>query len=177
MEIRTKTIIRLRDALLASGKRKSAVTSSAYRTLAREGLLTDGENEAIARVDAAAEAMFLVIAADEQVTDTELAALRGAVRGLTGDVLSDDIVQVMMETFALRLRDEGREKRLAAVASGMSEKSEAINTFSLCAAVALADEQLAQSESELIKELQAVFGLTDDDVEMVLGQLAEDAES
>lgn len=176
MEIRTKTIIRLRDALLASGTRKSAVTSSAYRTLIREGLLSQPENEAIARVDAAAEAMFLVIAADEQVTDTELSALRGAIRGLTGDVLSDDIVQVMIETFALRLHDEGRKKRLAAVASGMSEKAEAINTFSLCAAVALADEQVAESESELIQELQAVFGLTQEDVNMVLGQLAEDAE-
>lgn len=176
MEIRTKTIIRLRDALLASGSRKSAVVSSAYRALAREGLLTKEEDDAIARVEGAAEAMFLVIAADEQVMDTELAALRGAIRGLTGDALNDEIVQVMMENFAVRLRDDGRSARLAAVAASMKEREEAINTFSLCAAVALADEKIDDAESALIQELREVFGLSQADAESVLGQLAEDAD-
>lgn len=175
MEIRTKTIERLRDALLESGGRKSAVTSSAYRTLAREGLLTDAEQDALARVDSAAEAMFLVIAADDQFTDTEMAALRGAVRGLTGDVLSDDIVQVMLETYALRLRDEGREKRLKEIGKKTLENAEALNTFALAAAVALADNQVAESESAIIAELKLVFNLSDKDAASVLGALAEDA--
>jgi tellurite resistance protein len=174
MQLRTKTIERLRDALLASGKRRGAVTSSAYRTLAREGLLTDAENEALERIGPAAEAMFLVIAADEQVTDTELAALRGAIRGLTGDVLSDDIVQVLMEKFARRLRDQGRAARLQEIAQATLTSGEASNTFALAAAVALADNQVTSTESEVIVELKGYFGLSDEQVATVLGQLGSD---
>jgi hypothetical protein len=174
MQLRTKTIERLRDALLASGKRRGAVTSSAYRTLAREGLLSDSENEALERVGPAAEAMFLVIAADEQVTDTELAALRGAIRGLTGDVLSDDIVQLLIEKFALRLRDQGRTARLEAIAKATLETGEALNTFALAAAVALADNQVSSIESDVIVELKGHFQLSDAKVATVLGELGSD---
>lgn len=174
MQLRTKTIERLRDALLKSGKRRGAVTSSAYRTLAREGLLTEAENEALERVGPAAEAMFLVIAADGQVTDTELAALRGAIRGLTGDVLSDDIVQILIERFALKLRDQGRKARLVSISKATLESGEALNTFALAAAVALADNQVTTTESDLIVELKTYFQLSDDDVALVLGQLEND---
>lgn len=176
MQLRTKTIERLRDALLASGKRKSSVSSSAYRTLLREGLLSDAENEAVERIAPAAEAMFLVIAADHQITDTELAALRGAIRGLTGDALSDELVQVLMEQFALKLRDEGRDARLREIAKTTLDAGEALNTFSLAAAVALADDQVADSENTVLAALKRSFELTDDDVSAVLGQLDEDAQ-
>jgi len=176
MELRTKTIERLRDALLKSGRRKSAVSSSAYRILAREGLLSKEENEALERVAAVAEAMFLVIAADEQVTDTELAALRGAIRGLTGDVLSDDIVHLMIEQFAVKLRDEGRETRLREIAAATLDAGEAQNTFALAAAVALADGQITDTESALVIELKSYFQLSDSEVQSILGQLDEDAD-
>src|SRR5690606_20890338 len=87
MRIRTGTIERLRDALLESGRRGSAVLSSAYETLARAGLLTEEEKAALQRVDPVAETMFLMMAADGTLADTERDAVRGAIRGLTGDVL------------------------------------------------------------------------------------------
>lgn len=173
MEIRTTTIERLRDALLASGARRSTVQSSAYRTLAREGLLSAEENAALARVAAPAETMFLVMAADEQVTDTELAALRGAIRGLTGDVLSDELVVFMMEKFARQLHDDGLEKRLATIAEELDD-IEAQNAFALAAAVALADNQFSSEEGTVISKVQRALGLSDADVQNVLGQLASD---
>lgn len=174
MEIKTKTIERLRDALLQSGERSGAVTSSAFRTLAREGLYTPEEKAALMRVEGVAETMFLVIAADEQIMDTEMAALRGAIRGLTGDVLSDEIVQIMVESFAHRLKDEGKEKRLEAIASLLNDPSEAKNALALAAAAALADGQVATTESSVIRELQQSFSLSDAEVSAVLGELAED---
>lgn len=174
MEIRTKTIARLRDALLQSGRRSGSVTSSAYRTVAREGFFTAEEKAALTRVEAVAETMFLVIAADEQVMDTEMAALRGAIRGLTGEVLSDGIVQIMVETFALRLQDEGKEKRLAAIATAFDDAAEAQNALALAAAVAWSDGQVATAESDIIVELQKAFSLSDHDVAKVLGQIAQD---
>jgi prepilin-type processing-associated H-X9-DG protein len=173
MEIRTSTIKRLRDALLASGQRKSAVSSSAYRTLFTRGLLSVDENGAIARVAVPAESMFLVIAADEQVTDTELMALRGAVRGLTGDVLSDDIVHMMMEKYAQMLRDDGLEKRLSTIGLEL-ESTEAQSAFALAAAVAFADGHVVAEEHLVLGKMRQAYGLTEEQVRNLLDELQQD---
>src|SRR5690348_7715120 len=86
MRIETATIRRLRDALLQSGRRTD-VLSPAFETLARAGILSDNERAALARVDPMVETLFLVMAADGKVHEDERAAVRGAVRGLTGDLL------------------------------------------------------------------------------------------
>lgn len=177
MEIRTRTIERLRDALIESGSRKDAVTSSAYRTLARRGLLSNEEKEAIARVEIVAEAMFLVMAADKEITDTELAALKGAIVGLAGSTLNDDIVRVLVENYALRLQDEGLEVRLKALAASLSQPDEAESVFSLASAVALADDQLAATESAVLDSFQKALKLSDAQVARILGELRSDAEA
>jgi len=174
MHIRTRTIERLRDALLTSGRRQSDVISSAHATLARQGLLTDQEKDAIRRVDAVAEVMFLVMAADEQITDTEYAAVRGAIRGLTGDVLSDGVIDVLVEDYALRLRDNGRETRLKQVASSMTDEAEIESAFAMAAAVALADDDVAESESAVLDDLAQWFGIGPARVRVLLDQLADD---
>jgi len=166
---------RLRDALLTSGRRQSEVVSSAHATLARQGLLTEREKEAIRRVDAVAEVMFLVMAADEQITDTEYAAVRGAVRGLTGEALGDGIIDVLIEDYALRLRDHGREARLQQVASTMTDEAEIETAFAMAAAVALADDDLAESESKVLDDLAVWFGIGPARVRVLLDQLADDA--
>lgn len=173
MEIRTSTILRLRDALLESGARKGSVSSSAHRTLFLRRMLTNEENTAIERVAASAEAMFLVIAADQQVTDTEFMALRGAIRGLTSDVLSDDIVHMMMETYARQLLDEGLGPRLQAIAASI-DPTEAQNVFSLAAAVALADDEFAPEENTVIEKMRLAFELTDAQVSAIVGELKQD---
>src|SRR5690349_14749589 len=112
MRLETKTIVRLRDALLQSGRRPSLVASSAYETLTREGLLSPEEVGALNRVDPLAETMFLMMSADGKVTDTERDAVRGAVRGLTDNVLRTGTINVMLENYAQKLASEGREERL-----------------------------------------------------------------
>jgi len=175
MQIRTRTIERLRDALLASGRRPSDVISSAHATLARQGLLTEQEKEAIRRVDAVAEVMFLVMVADQQITDTEYAAVRGAIRGLTGEVLKDGIIDVLIEDYALRLRDHGREARLQQVASSMTDEAEIESAFAMAAAVALADDDVADSEHQVLDSLAVWFGIGPARVRVLLDQLADDA--
>ena len=175
MKIRTRTIERLRDALLASGRKESNVRSSAYETLARQGLLSQGERDALARVDAVAETMFLMMAADELVSDTELAAVRGAIRGLTGEVLTDGTIKVMIEGYALRLRDQGRAARLQAIARSMAaDPNEAESAFALAAAVALADNEVAEAEHNFISELAGWFGFDETRANTILDQLAQD---
>jgi uncharacterized tellurite resistance protein B-like protein len=174
MEIRTSTILRLRDALLQSGHRKSPITTSAYRTLIQRGLLTDDETDAIARVAPFAESMFLVIAADEQVTDTELTALRGAIRGLAGDVLSDEILIMLMEKYARLLLSDGLQKRLETIAASLDD-TERPHALALSAAVALADEQLVEAEDSVIQKMRRAYQLSDEAVSTILGQLAKDS--
>jgi len=78
MKIQTATISRLRDALLQSGRRPSMVASSAYETLTREGLLSPEEVGSINRVEPMAETMFLMMAADGTLAESERDAARSA---------------------------------------------------------------------------------------------------
>jgi tellurite resistance protein len=175
MRIRTGTIERLRDALLESGRRGGTVLSSAYETLAREGLLNDEEAAALHRVDPVAETMFLMMAADGTLAETERDAVRGAIRGLTGDVLHAGTINFMLETYAARLQAQGREARLREIAQELSrEASEAESAFALAAAVALADDQVADEENRLIDELARWFGFSEQEADGILERLSRD---
>src|SRR5690606_21362299 len=120
-------------------------------------------------VAASAESMFLVIAADLQVAQSELIALRGAVRGLSSEVLSDDIVQLMMEQYADQLREDGLDQRLQAIAATL-DATEAQNVFSLAAAVALADGEFVAEENAVIEKMKRAYGLTDAQVSALIGE-------
>ncbi len=177
MRIRTGTIERLRDALLESGRRESAVLSSAYEILARQGLLTEAETAALKQVDPIAETLFLMMAADGIVADTELAAVRGAIRGITGDVLHAGTVNVMLETYATRLSEQGRDARLREVATELArEPNEAESAFALAAAVALADDEVADAENDFIQELASWFGFDEAAATRILDQLSRDTD-
>src|SRR4051812_2722847 len=144
MKIQTATITRLRDALLLSGRRPSMVASSAYETLTREGLLSPEEVGSINRVEPLAETMFLMMAADGTLAEAERDAVRGAVRGLTGDLLRTGTINVMLETFAARLAGSNRDARLHDIAETIAEDpNEAEGAFALAAAIALADDEVS----------------------------------
>jgi tellurite resistance protein len=175
MKLKTKTIVRLRDALLQSGRRPSLVASSAYETLTREGLLSADEVGALNRVDPLAETMFLMMSADGKVTETERDAVRGAIRGLTGDGLRSGTIKVMLENYELRVREEGRDERLRQIAETIAEEpTEAESAFALAAAVALADDEVADEENALINQLAEWLGISPERTAEILDQLEED---
>jgi tellurite resistance protein len=177
MKIKTITIERLRDALLLSGRRPSSVMSSAYETLTREGLLSPEEASALNRVDPLAEAMFLMMSADGKVADEERDAVRGAIRGLTDNLLRSGTINVMLENYAKRLEEQGRDARLQEIASEIAEvTSEAEGAFALSAAIALADDEVTAEENEFINQLAEWFGISPDRASEILDQLEEDKE-
>jgi tellurite resistance protein len=178
VKIQTATIRRLRDALLKSGRRAEAVQSSAYETLTRAGLLSDVEQAALERVDPMAETMFLMMSADGKITDSERDAVRGAIRGLTDGILHDGTIKVMLETYRRELETDGREARLRRVGAMLSaHPSEAEGAFALAAAVALADDEVADEEERLVAELATWFGITTARAEQILDQLEDDKAS
>jgi tellurite resistance protein len=178
MKIETVTIERLRDTLLQSGRRPSVVLSSAYETLTREGLLSPEEAGALNRVDPLAEAMFLMMSADGEVADAERDAVRGAIRGLTDNVLRTGTINVMLENYAQRLSEQGRDARLQEIASDIAEEtSEAEGAFALSAAIALADDRITDEENEFINQLAEWFGISPARTSEILDQLEEDKEA
>jgi tellurite resistance protein len=175
MRIETTTIVRLRDALLQSGRRPSLVVSPAYETLARQGLLSPEETAALERIEPIGETMYLMMAADGQVNTAEKDAIRGAIRGLTGDLLRSGTIEAMMANYASRLREQGRDARLQEVAECLSEiPLEAESAFALAAAIALADDHVAEEENQFINQLAEWFGLTAQRAESILDELDED---
>lgn len=177
MKIRTATITRLRDAMLESGRRPSVVVSSAYETLTRAGLLSSDEVHAISRVEPIAEVMFLMMSADGNIAETERDALRGALRGLTNDVLRSGTINVMLEQFAQRLEQHGRDARLHEVANEVAEHpADAESAFALAAALALADDDVANEENAFINQLREWFGISPERANQLLDQLEHDGD-
>lgn len=172
----TKTLSRLRDALLESGSRPDQVQSSADETLARAGLLSESERRAVLRIEPLAEVLFLMITADGELSETEWFAFRGAARGLTANALSDGVLRAMRDQYAERLRQDGQRARLHAIAVTLKpDPNEAENAFCLAAAVALADNRIADSESRLLDDLAGWLEFDADRVARLLGMLTADA--
>jgi tellurite resistance protein len=177
VKLKTRTIERLRDALLESGRRPSVVVSSAYETLTREGLLSPEEIAALNRVDPLAETMFLMMAADGKLTDAERDAVRGGIRGLTDDVLRTGTINVMLDNYQRRLESEGRDERLRQIAETIAEEpSEAESAFALAAAIALADDDVAEEENSFINQLASWFSIAPDRAGILLDQIEHDAD-
>jgi len=175
MNVKTQTIARLRDALLESGRRPSTVLSSAYEALTRAGLLSLEETTALNRVDPLAETMFLMMAVDGKVAEVERDAVRGAIRGLTDNVLRTGTINVMLETYAERLATQGRDQRLHEIAEDLAdEPSEAEGAFALAAAVAYADDEVDAAENEFINQLADWLGISAARAEEILDQLDRD---
>jgi len=175
MRIETSTIRRLRDALMQSGARDSGVHSPAYETLARAGVLTDEENIAVNRVGPMAETMFLMMTADGKITDSETTAILGAIRGLTDGHLHDGTIKVMLERYGEMAVAQGRETRLRAVADQLADRpAEAENAFTLAAAVALADNEVADEERSLLEQLATWLGIKPDRAAVILAELEAD---
>ncbi len=151
--------------------------SSAYETLTREGLLSPEEANALNRVDPLGEAMFLMMSADGKVADEERDAVRGAIRGLTDNLLRSGTINVMLENYAKRLAEQGRDARLEEIASEIAEETgEAEGAFALSAAIALADDEVTEEENAFINQLAEWFGIAPDRATEILDQLEEDKE-
>ena len=175
MNIQTATLARLRDALLQSGRRPSLVVSSAYETLTREGLLTPEELGSIQRVGPLAETMFLMMAADGTLAQAERDAVRGAIRGLTDNLLRTGTINVLLETYEKRLAGSDRDTRLQEIAQEIADDpNEAEGAFALAAAVALADDEVSDEENAFINQLSEWFGISDGRAAEILDQLEAD---
>lgn len=163
------TLGRLRDQLLESGRRPSAVAGSVAEALAQR---IDGEFAPLC------EAMYLMMAADGAISDEEREVLRGALRNLSGDSLRRADIEAMLDRATRNVEVEGAGARLRAVAAELAEdRGRAEVAFVLAAAIAFADNAIADNENETLNTLAEALGIDEGRAESLLDAVERDLAS
>jgi tellurite resistance protein len=121
------------------------------------------------RVRPFAEVMYLVLAADREITDRERDLLRGALRSLTDDALSTVAMGQMLQEFERDRDRDGVEVRLDYLASTLyRDRSDARLALGLASAAAAADRGIGPEERELIKSLGERLGVSRSELQELL---------
>src|SRR5438445_2470265 len=142
------TLARLRDQLRTRGQRASVIPSSGASPEMIETL------QSLAEYGPLCEAMYLMMSADGKVTNDEREVLRGAMRNLSGDRLRSTQIEAMLDSAAKCIMTEGREARLREVVTLLHEdRARAEVAFVLAAAIAFADNAIADQENETLNTL------------------------
>lgn len=171
IKIDTAAISALRDRLLETGGAPS-VMLSAPQAMERATHPLEGDAEALALFDAAFEAMFIMLSADGNVTNEERDVLRGAIRELTANALRTTQIDKMCDDAAARLKEHGAKARLEAVAKLLkTERVAAEAAFVLAAAMAFADNEIADEENETLNEFADLLDIDTDRANELLDQL------
>lgn len=151
MKIRTDTILRLRDHLLATsspGASDPAAASTADAILRR--------------IDPFAELMYAVIAADTVVRPEETQALISALDILGGGAVPMERLAELVSRFESEAPAVDSEGRVAAAAARIGgEREDREMAFMLAAAVALADDHFETRERQVMQWVRGYLGITE----------------
>lgn len=150
----TSTIVRLRDQLKARGQRPSVALPAGVTGEAAETLMIMAEYGPLA------EAMYLMMSADGEVSNEEREVLKGALRNLSGDTVRSAHIESMLDAASKAVAKEGRDVRMKEVIASLAEdpaRSEV--AFVLAAAVAFADDAIADEENETLNAFAEGLGI------------------
>ena len=122
------------------------------------------------RVAPIAEALYLVMSADGVCSFDERLALRGALRTMTDDELSKPAIAALLDRFDSSLEDEGLCARMSRVAAQIAvDRADSRATVELAAALILADDEVTESEREVLQQLAEETGQDPDAVLALIG--------
>jgi len=170
------TIGRLRDQLQARGQRPSIVTPDANMTPDAVELMN-----ILAEYGPLCEAMYLMMSADGKIGNDEREVLKGALRNLSGDSIRTAHMEAMLDAAGKHAAEQGREARMQEVVNALHEdRARAEVAFVLAAAIAFADNAIADEENETLNTFAEGLGIDEaranqllDDVEADLASGAE----
>lgn len=121
------------------------------------------------------EAMYLMMSADGDVSTEEREVLRGALKNLSGDVLDGDLVESMLQVSIGKEKSEGRKARLADVVATLAkDPARAEVAFVLAAAIAFADNTIADEENETLDALAEGLGIDESRADTLLDAVEKD---
>jgi tellurite resistance protein len=165
------TLARLRDQLRTGGQRPSIALGGASK------LTPDAAELLAATVEygALCEAMYLMMSADGHITNDERQVLRGALRSLSGDSIRSVHVEAMLDNAARKVAEQGRDARLRDVITELHEdptRSEV--AFVLAAAIAFADNAIADEENETLSQFAEGLGIDEGRADELLDSVEAD---
>jgi tellurite resistance protein len=164
------TLVRLRDQLQARGQRPSIVAPEAGMTPETMEMLN-----IVAEYGPLCEAMYLMMSADGSVGNEEREVLKGALRNLSGDQIRTVQIESMLDAAGKRVVEEGREARLQAVVESLHEDAaRAEVAFVLAAAIAFADNAIADEENETLNSLAEGLGIDEGRANELLDDVEKD---
>ena len=130
------------------------------------------------------EAMFLMMSADGSIGSEERDVLKGALRRLSDDEIRSTHVDAMLDLAEKNVAAHGRDARMEEVARELhDDEARAEVAFVLAAAIAFADNAIADEENETLNRLAERLGIDEaranrllDDVEADLAADRSDVE-
>ncbi len=105
------------------------------------------------KVEALVEAMFLAATADGDLAPEEMLQFRATVEALTDKKLDGETVQGLVERFSRLLKQEGRPKRLEAIAARIPAGKPRETAILLAAAITASDGEIRGAENDLVADL------------------------
>ena len=166
------TLARLRDQLRSMGQRPSIVAPNANMTPESLEMM-----QILGEYGPLCEAMYLMMSADGKVTNDEREVLKGALRNLSGDSLRSAHIEAMLDAASRNVADHGREKRMAEVVAALHEdKVRAEVAFVLAAAIAFADNAIADEENDTLNALAEGLGIDESRANELLDTVEHDME-
>lgn len=150
----TSTVSRLRDQLRTKGQRPSiAMPAGATPDLAETLML-------VAEYGPLCEAMYLMMSADGEISDEERVVLKGALRNLSGDTLHGTQIEAMLDDASRKVGAGGRDRRMEEVVTALAQdEARAEVAFVLAAAIAFADNAIADEENDTLNALADGLGI------------------
>jgi tellurite resistance protein len=167
------TIARLRDQLRERGQRPSIALGG--------GDATKISPEAAELMTVAAEygpiceAMYLMMSADGKISNDEREVLKGALRNLSGDTVRTVHIEAMLDQSAKHVAEQGRDARLKEVVTRLHEDpARAEVAFVLAAAIAFADNAIADEENDVLNSLAEGLGIDEKRADELLDSVEAD---
>ena len=165
----TSTIVRLRDQLRTRGQRPSVVLPPGVTGDAATDLML------VAEYGSLCEAMYLMMSADGDVGAEEREVLKGALRNLSDDALRGVQIEAMLTEAAAQVTAHGREARLKEVVEQIAvDPARAEVAFVLAAAIAFADNTIADEENETLNSLAEGLGIDEARANELLDAVEQD---
>ncbi len=165
----TSTLSRLRDQLRERGAAPSVAfpPGSTPETIEWMNMSTE--------YGPLCEAMFLMMSADNDVSDSEREVLKGALRNLSGDTLRGVHIEKLLDEAKTKVESEGRDKRTASVIEVLKgDSARAEVAFVLAAAIAFADNAIADEENDVLNDFAEGLGISEDRADHLLDSVDED---
>lgn len=121
------------------------------------------------------EAMYLMMSADGKIGADEREVLKGALRNLSGDTIRTVQIETMLDAAGKHVADQGRTARMQEVVAQLHEdRARAEVAFVLAAAIAFADNAIADEENETLNQFAEGLGIDEGRANQLLDEVEAD---